>query len=118
MRVGELNFNGNGAKFLTFLIATGTLVGDAVTNTASGEKGRGAANLPVTGKLAHIGPQSAGSVQIRGVATFEYSGTAPTPGMVQLQTDGAGKVKVGASGPYLEVLAVEPATSSVAVLLK
>ncbi len=82
---------------LTFAIADGAQVGDAVTLTATATMGRGADSAPFGGKLMKIEKDGRGTVNRHGVLVVPCD-PALTIGQQGLVVDGAGKVKAGAAG--------------------
>ena len=59
----------------------------------------------------------AAAVQIRGMITVPYSGTAPKPGFSKLCADGTGGVKVSEAGESYLTLAVDTAAKTVTINL-
>jgi len=59
-------------------------VGDSCYIDSDGKANRGAANQPLRGLIKKVDGNGDASVQVRGMAQFTYSGTAPTAGAYNL----------------------------------
>ena len=67
--------------------------------------------------LAQAADGKACTVQLGGLATVVYSGTAPQTGWVTLVADGAGGVKAAGAGHAYQVVCVDTAAKTVTFVL-
>lgn len=105
MKIGNIEYAGQHNTGLTFVLAAGAVIGDAVTQTAAGEAGRGAADAALLGKVVTSEPDARGTVFTRGVIVVPWNGAAVF-GRQKVGVDGAGKAKVSATGRECQVLGV------------
>ena len=104
----SISYEGIGEWCATFVCGA-VSEGDIVKVSANGTVGKCAANDGFCG-VAHDG--KAGTVQLGGLASVKYSGTAPAVGYTELMADGSGGVsKPGEnqSGSSYLVLSVDSA---------
>lgn len=107
MKIGNIEYASQDEKALTFVIAAGTLAGDAVSVTVAGTAGRGANNDPLYGKALLPDADGKGAVNRTGIQILKYTGTLPV-GYQQLVVDGAGKVKAGTgTGRWAQVIGTD-----------
>lgn len=106
MKFGNIEYAGQHNTGLTFALDAGAVVGDAVTQTAAGAAGRGAADGALLGKLVTSEPDSRGTVFTRGVIVVPWAGAAVF-GRQAVGVDGAGKAKVSVNGRIVTVIGVD-----------
>lgn len=94
-KINGVEYAGQTEKALTYTIAAGAVVSDAVALTAAGTAGRGAAEAVLLGKLVTLEADGKGAVAKRGIIIVRYTGVL-TFGFVELVVDGAGAVKAAA----------------------
>lgn len=114
MKVNGVEYGGQHNLALTYTLDNGTQIGDAVTATAAGTAGRGAADAPLLGKVMTKEPDSVGAVTRRGVIVVPWTGAAVF-GHQKVGVDGAGKAKVSATGRNCEVIAVDTGQNIAAI---
>lgn len=105
MKFNNVEYAGQHNTGLTFTLDAGTVIGDAVTQTAAGAAGRGAADAALLGKAVTSEPDTRGTVFTRGVIVVPWNGAAVF-GRQKVGVDGAGKAKVSATGRECQVLGV------------
>lgn len=111
------SFEGIGAWCASFACENVT-EGMPVKPSASGTVApcaAGDAFCGVAAAAAHDG--RACSVQLGGMATLRYSGTAPAVGSAKLAADGSGGVSVSNSGASYAVFAVDTTAKTVTIKL-
>ncbi|PJZ43667.1 hypothetical protein [Leptospira brenneri] len=91
-------------------------VGKALKVTANKTVGLAANNDVPFGQLSSV-ESGIAAVKVAGVLEFEYSGTAPTLGLITVQSDAAGKLKVAASGLSVRVISVDTSASKFTFIL-
>ena len=114
MKVNGIEYGGQHNTALSYTLDNGTQVGDAVTATAAGTAGRGAADAALLGKVTTKEPDGIGAVTKRGVIVVPWTGAAVF-GHQKVGVDGAGKAKVSATGRGCEVIAVDTTTNLAAI---
>lgn len=97
MKINGIEYSGQFEGGLTYTIAAGAVAGDAVTQTAAGTAGRGAAGGVLLGKLVTPEPDGRGTVMNRGIIIVR-AGTGLAVGYVLAVVDGAGAVTPPAAG--------------------
>lgn len=115
----KVSFEGIGETVATFY-NSGAAAGDAVKLSANGTVTKAAAGERFMGVCISAETDFA-AVQLTGVETMPYTGTAPTVGYGYLLSDGAGGVKVDSAatkvgGEYL-ILEVDTAAKTAAFIL-
>ena len=94
-----ISFEGIGQVLATFAVEDGVAEGSVVTMTANGTVGLGSGGSLPCGVLVTMEEDGMGAVQIEGMASVDYSGTAaPEAGYAMLACDGQGGVKTVESG--------------------
>lgn len=106
MKIAGIEYGGQHNSGLTFVLDAGTVVGDAVAQTAAGTAGRGADLAPLLGKVVTKESDGDGTVFTRGVIVVPWPGAAVF-GRQTVSVDGAGKAKVNAAGRSCTVLGVD-----------
>lgn len=91
-------------------------VGKAVKVSANKTVALAANNDIPLGQLSSVEPGIA-AVKVAGMLEFEYSGTAPTLGLITVQSDAAGKLKVAATGLSVRVVSVDSSASKFTFIL-
>ena len=114
MKFNGVEFVGQHNTGLTYTIDAGAVIGDAVTTTAAGAAGRGAADAPLRGKLVTLENDAKGTVFCRGVIVVPWVGAAVF-GLQKIGVDGAGKAKVSATGKECNVIGVDAANGLAAI---
>ena len=117
----SISYEGIGAWCATFAAGTGAEEGKVVKVSANGTVSKCAANdgfCGVVRAVAHDG--KACTVQLGGLASVKYSGTAPAVGFSELMADGSGGVsKPGdnQNGSSYLVLSVDSAAGKAVIKL-
>lgn len=114
MRFNGVDYAGQHNTGLTFTLDAGAAIGDAVTQTAAGAAGRGAADAALLGKCVTSEGDGKGTVFTRGVIVVPWTGAAVF-GLQKVGVDGAGKAKVSATGRECQVLGVDAGTGFAAI---
>lgn len=115
----NINLKGYGVGYVTCKGAQGAEFGEnePIKFTANYTVGRGAAGDEIVGVASGRRGEYV-LVQLSGVCTMPYSGTAPTVGLRALVCDGSGGAKLGAAGDRkLLVTAVDTANRTIEVIL-
>ncbi|EMJ94832.1 hypothetical protein [Leptospira alstonii] len=98
-----------------------------LTKDAIGKPAKFSANMEVS--LCADGDSPAGQIasvdekektlglKVFGVFEYEYSGTDATPGYLNIQGDGAGKIKSASSGTRVLVISVDTGTKKMACII-
>ncbi|MVN88281.1 hypothetical protein GO986_16165 [Deinococcus sp. HMF7620] len=111
----NIEMGGQHNSGLTFVYDSGVVIGDAVTQTAAGTAGRGAADGPLLGKAVSKESDGVGTVFTRGVIVVPWTGAA-VYGLQKIGVDGTGKAKVSAStGRNAQVLGVDTSANLAAI---
>ncbi|MBZ9752998.1 hypothetical protein K7W42_19350 [Deinococcus sp. HMF7604] len=105
IKIGNVEYAGQHNTGLTFTLDANAVKGDALTQTAAGTAGRGAADAALLGKLVTRESDGLGTVFTRGVIVVPWTGAA-VYGLQKVGVDGTGKAKVSASGKECRVLGV------------
>ncbi len=113
----EISLEGMGRMAVTMTVEESVKPGMAVALTGNGAVGMGAAGDPLCGVALHVEEDGAGAVQLDGLATAPYAGTAPKVGLNALACDGAGAVKVASEGRSCLVLSVDTENKTAVVKL-
>jgi len=116
----NIGFQGIGEMAATFKVKDGIELncGNAAVMTGSGEIGTGSDGDLICGVVLHMDKDGYTCMQIGGLATVGYSGTAPVPGWQMLCVDGTGKVKaVAADGKEYLVISVDEAAETAVIKL-
>ena len=111
-KFNNVEYAGQHNTGLTFTLDNGAVIGDAVTQTAAGAAGRGAADAPLLGKLVTSESDAKGTVFTRGVIVVPWTGAAVF-GLQKVGVDGAGKAKVSATGKECQVLGVDSGLAAI-----
>ena len=114
----SISLEGIGQVLATLKVADGTAEGDVVTVTAENTVGKAAAGSRFCGVLVRDEGDGVGAVQLEGIVTVSYTGTAPVVGYSMLAGDGNNGVKTVTSGgaSYL-VLSVDAASGTAVIKL-
>lgn len=113
----SFSYEGIGAWCASFA-CTDVTEGSPVKPSANGtvaECASGDVFCGIAAAVAHDG--SACAVQLAGLVTVKYSGTAPTLGTAKLAADGNGGVSVTSGGASYAVFAVDSAAKTVTIKL-
>ncbi len=114
----DICFEGVGQTAATFQVEGEVQPGMAVALTKNGTVSKGAADALPCGVVLGGVRGGAAAVQIGGVATVGYSGTAPAVGWKALACDGEGGVKtVTTGGLQCLVLAVDTTAKTAVIKL-
>ena len=89
----SISFEGIGQVLATFQVEEGAVQGGVVTMTGSGTVGTGSAGDLPCGVLLHAEGDGMGAVQVEGMATVSYTGSAPSLGYGMLACDGSGGIQ-------------------------
>lgn len=114
IKVNNVEYGGQHNTGLTFTLDANAVPGDAVTQTAAGAAGRGAADAAILGKLVTSESDGKGTVFTRGVIVVPWTGAAVF-GVQKIGVDGAGKAKVSATGKEARVLGVDTTAAIAAI---
>lgn len=114
MKIGGIEYGGQWGSALSFTLASGAVVGDAVTQTAAGEAGRGADNGELLGMVATKDDDLKGAVLIKGIQVLPKTG-AISAGYVALAVNGAGLVKAGTTQKKFWVIGTDDTNNKVVV---
>jgi hypothetical protein len=97
MRIAGLEFGGRDGSNISFVAAAGAVENDAVTLTAAGTTGRGAADAALLGQVIAVDSDGIATVRTKGEVLLTFTGTF-NPGFALLAVDGTGKVKTHTAG--------------------
>ena len=113
----EVSFQGIGEWSATFM-GGGLTEGQVVKMSGNGTVTACSAEDDFCGVVQRGGPEAC-AVQLGGMVTVDYSGTAPAVGFAMLSADGAGGVKTAAenSGRSLLVTAVDTTEKTATIKL-
>lgn len=113
----SISFEGIGQVLATFEVEENVTEGCVVTVTADSTVGLGQAGDLFCGVLVRSEEDGFGAVQIEGMATVSYSGSAaPAVGFETLASDGAGGVKAVESGGFVYLVLSVDEESRTAVI--
>lgn len=113
-----ISFEGIGQVLATFEVEEGVTEGSVVTMTANGTVGSGSSGALFCGVLIRAEEDGMGAVQLEGMATVSYTGTAPEVGYAMLACDGQGGVKtVESNGFVYLVISVDEASQTAVIKL-
>ena len=114
----KVSFDGIDSQVMTFHNSPAALAvpGDPVAMTAGGTVGLAAADAVFCG-ICVGGDETYSAVQVRGVITVPYTGTAPAVGYAKLASGGTGKVAAKTAGREYLVLVVDTTAKTVTFVL-
>lgn len=112
----DICFEGVGQTAATFQVEGEVQPGMTVALTKNGTVSKGAADALPCGVVLGGVRGGAAAVQIGGVATVGYSGTAPTVGWKALACDGTGGVKTVTTGGLQRLVLAVDTTAKTAVI--
>jgi len=114
----NVSFEGIGSQVMTFLNDPAALAvpGDPVCMSANAQVKQAPADSAFIG-VCLSGDEEYTAVQLRGVVTCPYTGTAPKVGTASLAAAAEGKVTAKAGGREALVLSVDTAAQTVTFVL-
>ena len=113
-----ISFEGIGQVMATFAVEEGMTAGSVVTMTDDGTVGLGSAGDLPCGVLLHGEEDGMGAVQMEGMVSVCYTGSAPAVGYGMLVCDGQGGVKaVDANGLTCLVISVDGGSQTAVIKL-
>lgn len=113
-----ISFEGIGQVLATFAVEEGVTAGSVVTMTGNGTVGLGSDGSLPCGVLLHGEEDGVGAVQMEGMVSVCYTGTAPAVGYDLLACDGQGGVKaVDANGLTCLVISVDEGSQTAVIKL-
>lgn len=112
----SVSFEGIGQVLATFEVEDGVSEGAVVTVTANDTVGPGSAGDQLCGVLVRSEEDGMGAVQLEGMVSVSYTGTAPAAGYDMLVCDGQGGVKTAESGGFVYLVLSVDEESQTAVI--